>query len=125
MAGDYREVLGKAGPLRRGYTTGTTAQAAAAAALKLLITGKTEQTVEITLPKSNKSFSGKEIKIPLHNSWLLSDGSAAVSVLKDAGDDRDDTDGMEIRADAAWSEGSEITLIGERVSAGLPERGCL
>ncbi len=112
MAADYREVLGTAGTLRRGYTTGTTAQAAAAAALELLITGEVKSDVEITLPKSNKPFSEKEITIPLHSSGIQRDGSAGASVLKDSGDDRDDTNGMEIRAAAAWAEGSEITLIG-------------
>ncbi len=42
------------GPLRRGWTTGACATAAAAAAYRALLTGRFEAEVAITLPKGER-----------------------------------------------------------------------
>ena len=73
-------------PLRRGWTTGACATAAAKAAFTALITGQFPDPVEITLPKGQRvSFSlAKE---------QLTETSAMAAVIKDAGDDPDVTHG--------------------------------
>jgi cobalt-precorrin-5B (C1)-methyltransferase len=72
--------------LRRGWTTGACATAAAKAAFTALITGQFPDPVEITLPKGQRvSFSlAKE---------RLAETSAMAAVIKDAGDDPDVTHG--------------------------------
>lgn len=79
------------GPLRRGWTTGACAAAAAKAAYTALLTGRFPDPIVITLPK------GETPSFPLrHRS--LNDGVATVGIIKDAGDDPDVTHGAEIRA---------------------------
>ena len=103
MAADYRKVLGTVNGLRRGFTTGTTAQAAAKAAALALFSQKQQKEVEITLPEGNKPFSGCSMIIPVEVcSYTATEGFA--SVLKDAGDDKDDTNGMEIQAMVSFSK---------------------
>jgi len=78
--------------LRKGWTTGACAAAAARAAYQALLTGDFPNPVEIVLPKDkNPSFELAE--------WSLEDGVARVAVEKDAGDDPDVTHGAIIRAD--------------------------
>jgi len=79
------------GPLRRGWTTGTCATAAACAAYRALLEGRFPDDITITLPK------GQEPTFALHQT--ARDGDAAVaSIIKDAGDDPDVTHGAEIIA---------------------------
>lgn len=78
-------------PLRRGWTTGTCAAAAAKAAFAALATGEFPDPVEVTLP-------GGE-----HPAFALAttrrdDGSATAGVVKDAGDDPDVTHGALVLA---------------------------
>ena len=83
--------------LRCGYTTGTCAALAAAGAARLLLTGRAPETVSLTTPK------GIEVSVPLAEAELLEDGrTARCAVKKDAGDDYDVTNGMLVRAAAAW-----------------------
>lgn len=77
------------GPLKRGWTTGACATAAAAAAYQALLTGAFPDPVTITLPK------GEEPTFPLASRALEKD-QATASVIKDAGDDPDVTHGAEI-----------------------------
>ncbi|NOY63857.1 MAG: cobalamin biosynthesis protein CbiD [Nitrospirae bacterium] len=83
--------------MRKGYTTGTCAAAAAKAAAMALresgIRGKEsrEITVEITLPKGK----GVSLKALIKE---VAEDYAVASVIKDAGDDPDVTDGVEIVA---------------------------
>jgi cobalt-precorrin-5B (C1)-methyltransferase len=78
-------------PLRRGWTTGACAAAAAKAAFTAVLTGHFPDPVAITLPK------GERPRFALaHQS--LADGRASASVIKDAGDDPDVTHGAEIVA---------------------------
>ena len=89
-------------PLHSGLTTGTCATAAAvAAALRLLKKEKPEE-VPVLLP------DGETIDVPVSYS------EEYASVFKDAGDDPDVTNGLEIRASVKPSETFEI-LGGEGV----------
>lgn len=77
------------GELRRGWTTGTCAAAGAAAAFRALLTGETQRTVTVRLPK------GEAPTFELNCCEKTSDGWRA-GVIKDAGDDPDVTHGAEI-----------------------------
>jgi len=79
------------GPLRKGWTTGACATAAAVAAFQALATGRFPDPVTITLPR------GEEPSFPLVRREL-DGGQATASVIKDAGDDPDITHGAEIVA---------------------------
>ncbi len=77
------------GPLRKGWTTGACATAAACAAYEALVTGTFSDTVSITLPKGQQpEFSVKNPE--------TGDGWASATVVKDAGDDPDVTHGADI-----------------------------
>jgi cobalt-precorrin-5B (C1)-methyltransferase len=76
--------------LRRGWTTGACATAAAKAAYAALLTGHFPDPVEITLP------GGKTAAFALAE-WAQSGTTATVAVVKDAGDDPDVTHGALIR----------------------------
>ncbi|MGJ4906003.1 cobalt-precorrin-5B (C(1))-methyltransferase [Bradyrhizobium sp. HKCCYLS2058] len=78
-------------PLKRGWTTGSCATAAARAAYELLITGNCPAMVEIALPGGRRvGFA-----IAMHEA----DGiEATAGVVKDAGDDPDVTHGALVRA---------------------------
>jgi len=77
------------GPLREGFTTGTCATAAAKAGLKAIILQQNIDTVKVHLPIS------KVIELPIHQ-CSFTQNSANCSVIKDAGDDPDVTNGAEI-----------------------------
>lgn len=89
-------------PLHSGITTGTCATAAAIAATTRLTTGETPSVVAVVLP------NGETIQVPV----IYGDGYA--SVFKEAGDDPDVTNGIEIRATVTPSDEFEI-LGGEGV----------
>ncbi len=78
-------------PLRRGWTTGSCAAAAAAAAYECLLTGTCPATVEIRLP------SGHPVTFSV--AFESSDADRATAgVIKDAGDDPDVTHGALVKA---------------------------
>ncbi len=80
------------GPLRRGWTTGACATAAAKAAYAALLDGSFPDPVIITLPNgATPSFALAEHQ--------LRDGVASAGVVKDAGDDPDVTHGALVRAE--------------------------
>ncbi len=89
-------------PLHSGITTGTCATAAAIAATTRLTTGETPSVVAVVLP------NGETIQVPV----IYGEGYA--SVFKEAGDDPDITNGIEIRASVTLSKKFEI-LGGEGV----------
>ena len=89
-------------PLHSGLTTGTCATAAAIAATVQMTTGETPSSVPVVLP------DGETIDVDV----TYSDGYA--SVFKQAGDDPDVTNGIEIRAHVKPSDHFEI-LGGEGV----------
>ena len=78
-------------PLRRGWTTGACATAAAKAAYAALLTGEFPDPVEITLPR------GERPSFALAVSRIDAD-SATAGVIKDAGDDPDVTHGALVLA---------------------------
>ncbi len=77
--------------LRSGYTTGACACAAACAALRLLLTGESEARSVIVLP------GGERVALPVSDA--SSEGvRASATVIKDAGDDPDVTNGCAVTA---------------------------
>lgn len=76
--------------LRRGWTTGACATAAAKAAYVALLTGDFPDPVEIQLPGGRAAFALAETG--------LTDATATAGVVKDAGDDPDVTHGALVRA---------------------------
>src|SRR5438270_2816543 len=81
-------------PLRRGWTTGACAAAAARAAFAALLTGDFPDPVAIRLPR------GETPRFPLALAERH-DGSARAGIVKDAGDDPDVTHGALIIAELA------------------------
>lgn len=74
------------GELRKGWTTGACAAAAARAAYEGLLTGRFPDPVSILLPRGQRpSFALAQC--------TLGDGSATAGIIKDAGDDPDVTHG--------------------------------
>jgi len=117
-----RKPTGKA--LRKGWTTGACAAAAAAAAYRALQTGCFEESVSIRLPRGETPTFALE-------TCELGDGFARVGIIKDAGDDPDVTHGLEIIAEVrpgppggvsfAAGEGvGTVTLLGLPLPPGEP-----
>jgi cobalt-precorrin-5B (C1)-methyltransferase len=107
------------GPLRRGWTTGTCAAAAARAAHELLVTGECPAMVEVVLPNGARpSFAVATFE--------RGNACASAGVVKDAGDDPDVTHGALIKAKvSAGVAGSGITFragpgVGTVTKPGLP-----
>lgn len=90
--------------LRRGYTTGSCAAAAAQAATLLLLTGQLPEVIELHTPKGIDLF--------LHPEQVSFDGTVArCGIRKDSGDDPDVTNGICIYADVQKQE-QEIVILG-------------
>ncbi|MFC3749275.1 cobalt-precorrin-5B (C(1))-methyltransferase [Paenibacillus sp. GCM10012306] len=106
-------------PLRRGYTTGACAAAAAKGAALLLITGDASETVDIDLP------AGFRHTFQL-TGWQRHGTSLAVcATVKDAGDDPDATHRAWIEAAVSWREDQGIEIdggqgVGRVTKPGLP-----
>jgi cobalt-precorrin-5B (C1)-methyltransferase len=106
-------------PLKRGWTTGACAAAAAKAATVALMHGEFPDPVEIALP------SGRRVAFALarHD---LGDGSATAAIVKDAGDDPDVTHGAVVTATVRrGASGSGVTYargegVGLVTRPGLP-----
>jgi len=107
------------GPLRRGWTTGTCAAAAARAAYHALITGIFPETVTVRLPKGETP-----VFCPIHTD--LTQHGAVAGIIKDAGDDPDITHGALILVTVTSApSGSGIRFhagsgVGTVTRAGLP-----
>ncbi|MBA4369684.1 MAG: cobalt-precorrin-5B (C(1))-methyltransferase, partial [Desulfobacterium sp.] len=90
------KIISKNKNLRFGYTTGACAAAAAKAATMLLMKNGDSthfpQDVEIPFP------DGSRVRFKIHNTYIAHD-TATASVIKDAGDDPDVTNGAEIVAE--------------------------
>ena len=88
--------------LRKGFTTGTTAAAAAKAAVCALLADKAPQSVDVTLP------IGEEYRLNIDET-ILSGDSATCYVKVDGGDDRNVLDGCRVYAMARHSKEFAIT----------------
>lgn len=105
--------------LRRGWTTGACAAAAAKAAYAGLVTGQFPDPVEIPLP------SGARPAFALARTGTVADGAVA-GVVKDAGDDPDVTHGVLVLATVRrGAPGSGVAFragpgVGTVTRAGLP-----
>ncbi len=86
--------------LRSGFTTGACAAAAARGAASHLA-GRPVDGVTLVLPWNRPD--AREVRFPLVG-VEAGEGWAAAGVVKDAGDDPDVTDGIEIRAAVRWGE---------------------
>ena len=105
--------------LRRGWTTGTCAAAAAKAAFAALVTGDFPDPVAVTLPRGDRpSFALAMTR--------MAGNAATAGVIKDAGDDPDVTHGALICATVRLSAaGSGVIFragegVGTVTRAGLP-----
>ena len=106
-------------PLRRGWTTGTCAAAAAKAAFTALVTGEFPDPVAVTLPRGERpSFALAMTR--------QDDNAATAGIIKDAGDDPDVTHGALICATVrAGESGAGVSFragegVGTVTRPGLP-----
>lgn len=79
-------------PLRTGYTTGACATAASKAALQALLSKEQSTIVSFVLP------NGEEMKMPIDRLERIATDEIRATVIKDAGDDPDITNGIEIQS---------------------------
>ncbi len=93
--------------MRRGYSTGSCAAAAAKAAVDYLFSGKMPEKVEINTP-AGVLLNLDVCEVTLGEGWV------ECAVQKDAGDDPDITDRMLVKARAASSAAPGIILRGGR-----------
>lgn len=99
--------------LRSGYTTGACAAAAAKAATALLLSSEFRLSANCRGVRSSKKIESVEIPFPdnsrvnflvLDSGYRVEDNSAWATVIKDAGDDPDVTNGAEITAEVRFLE---------------------
>ncbi len=106
-------------PLRRGWTTGTCAAAAAKAAFFALITGEFPDPVEVTLPRGERPSFALALT---HRD----EASATAGIIHDAGDDPDLTHGALVLATVrAGAPGTGVSFragegVGTVTRPGLP-----
>jgi cobalt-precorrin-5B (C1)-methyltransferase len=111
--------------LRSGYTTGACAAAAAKAAAVLLLGAEGNEDVrvyEVDIPFPD----GSRVAFAVHTSKLITHNSqryARASVIKDAGDDPDVTNGAEIAAQAQLVQKSKSTEVKKGKTCGLIIKG--
>lgn len=99
--------------LAKGYTTGTCAQAATKAAMRMLLTGDRVGQVEVDLP------GGKRLQLEIHDIEIeYSDisgrtmHSVSCAVQKDSGDDPDITNGVLVYSKVTKTDQREVLLEG-------------
>ncbi len=106
-------------PLRRGWTTGACATAAAKAAYLALLTGEFPDPIEVTLPRGKRASFALAVNRRDAN-------CATAGVIKDAGDDPDVTHGALVLVTVrAGVRGSGVSFragegVGTVTRAGLP-----
>src|SRR5208283_891742 len=95
--------------LRSGYTTGACAAAAAKAATMILLSNITSKMPFFHSNVADIPFpDGTRVSFTIHGSGLKNDGTTAwASVIKDAGDDPDVTNGAEIMAEVIFFNDAE------------------
>jgi cobalt-precorrin-5B (C1)-methyltransferase len=102
--------------LRCGYTTGSCAAAAAKAAAYMLITGNVVEYIEIDTP------AGITLKLEVFKPELTEE-YASCCIIKDAGDDPDVTDNMEIFAGVSKREDGVINIYGGQGIGTITRKG--
>ena len=102
--------------LRTGFTTGACSAAAAKAAARVLVTGKSLREIETTLPNQQR------VTFALERCEQVGE-KATCSVIKDAGDDPDCTHGAELIAEVALRETPGIELHGGEGVAQVTQPG--
>ncbi len=102
--------------LRRGYTTGTCAAAAAKAALWMLLHNQLTREVRVNTP------AGISLNLQVLDSRVSSRG-ASCAVRKDAGDDPDITDGVLVYARVEYTSEPGISLEGGKGVGKVTRRG--
>ncbi|WP_042349367.1 cobalt-precorrin-5B (C(1))-methyltransferase CbiD [Bacillus massiliigorillae] len=102
--------------LRKGYTTGSCATAAAKAAATMII--EQERVAGVTIITPN----GIELKIPVEDQQF-DVGKATCAVQKDGGDDIDATHGMMIHATVTLNNSGNITIDGGIGIGRVSQRG--
>ena len=90
--------------LRRGYTTGSCAAAAAGAAARTLLTGADVPAIELLTP------AGIRLTLEVED-MRRGEGFASCAVRKDGGDDPDATNGLLVYARVEKAEGTARVLI--------------
>jgi cobalt-precorrin-5B (C1)-methyltransferase len=112
--------------LRRGRTTGSCATAAVKAALCMLLRGERCERVQVTLPDG-----AHYLVVPIQDVRRLDEGGIRAEVIKDGGDDPDNTHGATIFAEVGRNDVGQIrffagagvgtaTQPGLRVAVGEP-----
>ena len=91
--------------LRKGFTTGTCAQAAAKAASLMLINKRVVESVDVETPK------GMHLNLKIIDQ-KIGKNFAQCAVVKDAGDDPDVTNGARIYAKVKYSDKKGISITG-------------
>lgn len=89
--------------MKKGFTTGTCAQAASKGAAFMLATKKLLEEVTVKVP------SGDELVLKLINQ-KINNNSASCAIVKDSGDDPDITNGMKIYAKVKFSSKKGVTI---------------
>ena len=105
--------------LRRGRTTGSCATAAVKAALRLLLRGERCTQVQVTLPDG-----AHYLVVPIQDLRWLDQHVARAEVLKDGGDDPDNTHGATLFAEVRRNDAGQIRFfagggVGTATQAGL------
>ena len=105
--------------MRCGYTTGTCAAASARAAAELLLGGALEPAVTVS------TLAGTDVVVDIET-HERGENWAACSCLKDAGDDTDATDGVQVFARVSLCEGPGVLIdggegVGRVTRAGLDQ----
>ena len=90
-----------------GYTTGSCAAAAAGAAAEMLFSKNKVETIKLMTPK------GIELDLEILHADIQSD-HVSCAVKKDAGDDPDMTDGLEVFAEVSFSDDGKHHIDGGR-----------
>lgn len=129
MLDRYRFVDGK--KLRCGYTTGTCSAAAAKGAAIMLLSGdrseyvtiKTAGDTVLTLPLEDVVINSEEENSGLENSKAQSRETVRCAVRKDAGDDKDVTDGILVYATVKKTSGRGIKIDGGKGVGRVTRKG--
>lgn len=99
--------------LRRGYTTGTCAQAATKAAMQMLFTGERAEQISVELPKGeHRTLEIEEIEMFYSEEKQQFPVSVKCAVRKDSGDDPDITNGVLVYSQVMCMDEPEIRVEG-------------